>query len=50
MHSVPGFLEQMDHQVDTFSKDEENQENKGLKKTIVCTRDEEGKVSLPAQL
>ena len=30
VHSVPGFLEQMDHQVDPFSKDEENQEDKGL--------------------
>ena len=30
VHSMAGFLEQMDHKVDPFSKDEENQEDKGL--------------------
>ena len=39
MHGMAGLLEQMDHKVDPLAKDEENQQNKSLKReSCVCTR------------
>ena len=47
MHGMAGLLEQMDHEVDPLAKDEENQQNKSLKRES-CVQDN-GKGVSPEQ-